>query len=346
MDTVRAVLDLLFEHDCVIVPGFGAFIGHYREAFHNTASQEFTPPSKKISFNRLLVQNDGLLATHYSLQIDQSYSSALLLLQEEAKQWTDLLETSGNLSLKGLGYFRCDKDGKWIFTAAVHENLNKSSFGLIPLNQRILDRKRAPVEQVSKAFLEETKPKVYAEARKRKGRGRSFIVTMSAFLIGMIGISQLLIFTDAPVNFKEAGMIRIYSTTISKHEGRSIKAHPYKAIPRSEQVLHSVHILTPIATGATEIKIVEPVKYRSEQPVTSSVDMGDKYAVIKGCFKERMNAEKVQSQLKAEGKQVYWHEMKNGIVQIGFYAGNDAGMAQQNFQQELKRQKDCYLKQL
>ena len=56
---------LLLENDCVIVPGLGGFIAHYRSCVYNEDTGEFCPPARTIGFNPQLVMNDGLLVQSY-----------------------------------------------------------------------------------------------------------------------------------------------------------------------------------------------------------------------------------------------------------------------------------------
>ena len=58
------ISELLFLHDCVIVPEFGGFVGNKKSAQLNKTTGTLTPPSKQILFNTNLKINDGLLITH------------------------------------------------------------------------------------------------------------------------------------------------------------------------------------------------------------------------------------------------------------------------------------------
>ena len=58
---VEHIEELLYLHDCVIVPGFGGFICDYTSANINEKTGTIVPPSKKVVFNKHLKQNDGLL---------------------------------------------------------------------------------------------------------------------------------------------------------------------------------------------------------------------------------------------------------------------------------------------
>ena len=46
------ISDLLFEHDCVIVPDFGGFVCNYGPAAIDPAKHLFEPPAKRILFNK------------------------------------------------------------------------------------------------------------------------------------------------------------------------------------------------------------------------------------------------------------------------------------------------------
>ena len=76
MDITAFVRELMFSHDCVIVPGFGGFIGNYSPAHIDKASGTFYPPVKLISFNRNLNHNDGLLAGKISASLSVNYGDA------------------------------------------------------------------------------------------------------------------------------------------------------------------------------------------------------------------------------------------------------------------------------
>ena len=60
------ISELLFLHDCVIIPNFGGFVGNPKSAKLNKITGVLSPPSKQILFNANLKTNDGLLITHIS----------------------------------------------------------------------------------------------------------------------------------------------------------------------------------------------------------------------------------------------------------------------------------------
>jgi len=82
MDIRVHIARLLEEHDCVILPGFGGFIGNYAPARIDPVSHSFIPPAKKILFNINLRQNDGLLYNRIVTDEGVSYADALILVNE------------------------------------------------------------------------------------------------------------------------------------------------------------------------------------------------------------------------------------------------------------------------
>jgi len=51
MRTADYIEELLYRYNCVIVPGFGAFLTQLKSAEINKSTNTFLPPSKVISFN-------------------------------------------------------------------------------------------------------------------------------------------------------------------------------------------------------------------------------------------------------------------------------------------------------
>ena len=95
---IEYISDLLFLHDCVIIPDFGGFICNYKSAYIDDESGLICPPSKDILFNRNLTHNDGLLVSWIAGKENISYEKAtsqLMLFCEDLKiRLNQLSETS------------------------------------------------------------------------------------------------------------------------------------------------------------------------------------------------------------------------------------------------------------
>ena len=81
MTIFKDISHLLHSNDCVILPDFGAFILKNKSAY--IENNEFFPPSKYVSFNSMLKDNDGLLAKFISEERKISYKKSLKLILDE-----------------------------------------------------------------------------------------------------------------------------------------------------------------------------------------------------------------------------------------------------------------------
>ena len=96
MDITAYIRELLFSHDCVIIPGFGGFIGNYSPARIDKSSSTFHPPVKQISFNRNLNHNDGLLIGKISESSGLNYGDARNIVDEFVNNVRKRLEKGKN----------------------------------------------------------------------------------------------------------------------------------------------------------------------------------------------------------------------------------------------------------
>ena len=126
------ISDLLFDHDCVTVPGFGSFLGNYKSAEYDYKEEKFYPPSKQISFNSQIRDNDGLLAKHISKKLELSYDDAVKKIHHVVLSWSKKIK-SETIVLKNLGEFYLNHEGNITFVPNNQVNHLKESFGLSPV---------------------------------------------------------------------------------------------------------------------------------------------------------------------------------------------------------------------
>ena len=123
---------LLFDHDCVTIPGFGSFLGNYKSAQYDFKEQKFYPPTKKVSFNSQIKDNDGLLAREISKDLNLSYEEAVKKIHYAVLSWTKKIK-SETLVLKNIGELYLNGEDKIIFIPSNEFNHLKESFGLSPI---------------------------------------------------------------------------------------------------------------------------------------------------------------------------------------------------------------------
>jgi hypothetical protein len=76
MSLIDSVAELLYKHNCVIIPDFGGFITNYKETGFEESRNLISPPCKKVAFNQILVENDGLLVNHWAQKKGISYTES------------------------------------------------------------------------------------------------------------------------------------------------------------------------------------------------------------------------------------------------------------------------------
>ena len=130
MNTELHISQLLYRYQCVIVPGFGAFLSETQSAQLNESSNAFYPPKKLISFNSQLRNNDGLLANHIAETERISYSKAVDAIQSKVETWRNILEVSDRFSVKNIGEFSLNAEKKLVFIPFGQINYLTTSFGL------------------------------------------------------------------------------------------------------------------------------------------------------------------------------------------------------------------------
>ena len=92
MQINRYIQELLYQHECVTIPHFGAFLTRSFQA-KVSAQGQFSPPRKEVNFNQLLTANDGVLAHYYAQKESVSYEQALRVIEKEVSSWKRRLQT-------------------------------------------------------------------------------------------------------------------------------------------------------------------------------------------------------------------------------------------------------------
>ena len=129
MQLSKYISDLLYRYECVIVPDFGGFISNKISSSVNHFTHTFHAPTKKLSFNSQLLNNDGLLANYVASVENISFEQAIANIEEKVKLWKTLLQDQ-NMQLDAIGVLSLNKEGKIIFEPIESTNYLTSSFGL------------------------------------------------------------------------------------------------------------------------------------------------------------------------------------------------------------------------
>jgi len=135
MNSVAAHMEyLLRKHNCVVLPGIGAFICN-EEPAHFDAENDLLlcPPGRKLAFNELIDNNDGLVASSIARRHGISFDAACKVLADEAAQLRRNIMDCGTVHFGNLGDFESTGNGHITFHASPLAGINGYRFGLRPI---------------------------------------------------------------------------------------------------------------------------------------------------------------------------------------------------------------------
>lgn len=179
------ISDLLFEHDCVTVPGFGSFLANYKSAHYDLSQEKFSPPFKQISFNSQIKDNDGTLAKYVSKKLEITFDEAVKEIHQTVLSWSIKVKTE-TIILKNLGEIYFSSDHRMVFVPDNSVNHLIDSFGLSPIFVRqIKDKSSSNI-----VSLEKKKPV------------KSFYKTAAVWTLLIIGLGAAL-YVNQRNNFLE-----------------------------------------------------------------------------------------------------------------------------------------------
>lgn len=163
MSLIDSVAELLYKHNCVIIPDFGGFITNYKETGFEESRNLISPPCKKVAFNQILVENDGLLVNHWAQKKGISYTESFKNVSDFAVFLKKTIFSNKSFDFKNIGTFYLNTENKIIFIPYLGHNFLESSFGLQPIKVKQLQLQ--PVISVisEKPALEITKSEISVE---------------------------------------------------------------------------------------------------------------------------------------------------------------------------------------
>lgn len=263
------IKDLLYRYECVVIPGFGGFLTQRKSAYLDIQNQQFVAPSKRISFNRQLIENDGILANYIAKAEDISYQEAVDKINVFVAQLSQSLAKQKEITLSEIGTFY-QREDKVLFFVNDRENFLLDSFGLQAtaansVKEKLIEEPikeeenlEAPIKEIS-----------LQEAIVQRSTSKYAFVKYAAVGILALGVAGLI-----GANW--------YSQNVEEHN----LVEQQKASKQVEQQIQE-------ATFVIQNPLPEIVfKVKTE--------VGN-YHIVAGAFREKENAHKKVTQLREEG---------------------------------------------
>lgn len=182
MDIGFYISELLYTHDCVILPGFGGFVTSYAPAKIHPINHTFFPPSKKVLFNSQLKRDDGLLLDFISTSEKIGYTEVKSRTMEFVTDVVEKLNRKEIVHFKQIGDFQKDIEGNILFEPQNELNFLEDAFGLSSFVSPPILRKTAQQRLESKFIDRRPIPE-----RDKKGRKIYWAYLALIPLIGFFG---------------------------------------------------------------------------------------------------------------------------------------------------------------
>jgi hypothetical protein len=327
------IADLLYEHDCVVVPGFGGLVANYRSAKLNKQTHRIAPPSKHIGFNGHLKNNDGLLVAYLATMLECSYKDAQSRIESHVAEWQSMLQRDGRLFWERIGTFFFDKGGQLQFIPEEQENFLMSSFGLLPvqLTPVAIWQDETPVVEMQPIATEKNKPSIVWRVA---AVAAIPLLAAGIWIAGSHANSKD--FNFASLNpFHTEKIVSPYSTHDSPSVDETVEwknvvspLDEYLAQPeQQEPVRFNFEKMTFDESGVLIAKNIPAVADKTSKAPgkhTNDVKKGSmkgKFAIIGGAFADDQNAQRFLDKLQQDGFDASFAGKKGylQLVAYGFY---------------------------
>jgi nucleoid DNA-binding protein len=269
------ISELLYRYNLVILPGLGALVGRRNPAKVQTEKGIFMPPSKEISFNGLIVKDDGLLINHIAATENVPYETAEKYVLNVISRWRNELIRNKRLRLDNIGFFTKTNE-KILFTPYTGRNYLPEAFGLNTFVRKPLEKSIAAGSETDFNTSPEPKTGVQPGPKRQK----------------------------IPAGYP------VFPQSASAKESRWIKYAAAAVIAVSllwggyhfrDSILGKDRIQVQQATYRLPGRFPEIVIPADRQPETTDAATNKNYYIIVGAFKNRRNAERLVTKLQAEG---------------------------------------------
>jgi len=122
--------ELLMQNNCVVVPSLGGFVANTVSAKVDVNKGIITPPSKALSFNKSLTNNDGLLVNALAQKRTISYDEANDSVSIDVAKIKSKLNSGERVHFQNVGFLYLNSAGKMAFEQDRFFNLLLESYGM------------------------------------------------------------------------------------------------------------------------------------------------------------------------------------------------------------------------
>lgn len=261
---------LLTGHDCVVVPGLGAFLVHETPAYYDAAAGRFMPPSRSLGFNQAITINDGLLVESVARRRGVSLDAARIDVEIAVSSFRHQLITSSALPVGNLGLL-AEKDDTLVFEPSKESAVSMRYAGLAPLDVKPLAVETP--EEVERVIMEPE-------------REVSLPISLK------IAASVIILLVMCGVFFTANNLIGKSQASYASLDSGLRTRLEYPAVPAdSRELAVSRSIVLNIAMpGKDAVATVEPAHEPAQRQIENAKPAADRYLLVVGSFPSKKSA--------------------------------------------------------
>lgn len=273
---IRHIEYLILRHDCVVIPGFGALIAHYRPAYIDRELGCMFPPSRTLGFNPDITHNDGLLTSSIARGTENTFDGASAILSKEVAALKLQLDNSGEFALGRLGVFSRKENGPVMFEPFSTTSISPRLAGLRAIAM-------TPISETVKAEAEAATEKQEDGIHRPISLHRRVLnIAASVALLVCLGVTLTTPIVENKATFASIG------SSISA--AQSVEQPVFEPVAQPDIDLR---IALPGKEETEPVKAVEQAKpvVVAETPAALRLDPADRYYLIVASLPTREKAE-------------------------------------------------------
>lgn len=202
---------LLLRHDCVIVPGFGAFIATVSPARIDMEKGMIIPATRNLMFNQAVSLDDGLLANSIARKAGIPFEDARNVIVRCVAKIKENLDTFREIEIGSLGSLLLGEENNLLFAPKHLDFSSTSELGYHPVKLDTAVPDSVSVQSITPQPDCITEPDIIAEAEEEETVGKNYYqfrisrtVTRFAVMITVMAVIALtVILNPLPADERE-----------------------------------------------------------------------------------------------------------------------------------------------
>lgn len=301
------ISELLYRHDCVIVPNFGGFVSRNYSSGFSKGNNLLYPQSKHILFNRNLLHNDGLLVSALVEKTGVSYHEAERSVADYKDYLQSLLSAKKRFELDNIGLLYIDGENSLRFEAKTDVNFLLDSFGFEPViaNELVIEPEKTIVE----TRFEDRKAITPVPVKRKKSYAK--IASLAVGIPAVFGFLILASYSKPMQPIMQSNLNPFYTPAKTYTPAKQSHSKAF-FIPggKKQELLADANGYASFTVADNGNTLVAEVAVTSLKPdktsvskphvVSHSTQFDGKYQVVVGCFGVESNADKLVKELSGQ----------------------------------------------